>query len=285
MERPILKRAFALVCRSIWEYDLPRQAAALSYYLVLSLFPGIILFVAVVNAIHVHGLLAPASSLLLRLLPAETVVSFQSVLFDVLPTNGTVWFSFGTVGTIWVASSAFAALIEALDMAYGVKVARPFWKARALALGLAAASGTLLMSVLAVMIAGPRFGSWLAMRVNLPPSFPLFWAVFHWMIVFGFTLAAVEMLYFLAPNVKQRFEATLPGAMLAVLSCIGLSYLFAYYVRHVGNFSHIYGTLAGFIAFMVWCYWNSFVLLVGAKLNAELAAVSPKGPVLPKPVD
>jgi len=280
-----LKEAFAFSCRSIWEYDLPRQAAALSYYLVLALFPGVILFVAVVNAIHVHGLLAPVVSLMSRLLPAETVLSFQSVLFDVLPSNGTAWFSFGTVGTVWVTSSAFAALIEALDMAYGVKDFRPFWRARALALGLGAASGTLLVSVLAVMIAGPRFGAWLATRIELPPYFVLLWPVFHWMVVVVFTLCAVEMLYFFAPNVKQRFPATLPGAILAVSCCIGLSYLLGYYVRRIGNFSHTYGTLAGFIACMVWCYWNSLALLVGAKLNAELAANSAKGPVLPKQTD
>jgi len=72
--------------------------------------------------------------------------------------------------------------------------------------------------------------------------------------------------------------ATLPGAILAVLCCIGLSYLLGYYMRHIGNFSQTYGALAGFIAFMIWCYWNSFALLVGAKLNAELAKESAKGP-------
>ena len=65
-------------------------------------------------------------------------------------------------------------------------------------------------------------------------------------------------------------------------SWIALSYLLGFYFRHFANFSRTYGTLAGFIAFMTWCYWNSFALLVGAELNAELAKESTKGQLLPK---
>jgi membrane protein len=77
--------------------------------------------------------------------------------------------------------------------------------------------------------------------------------------------------------VKQRLLATLPGAILAVLCWVGFSYLLGFYFRHVANFSRTYGTLGGFIAFMTWSYWNSFALLVGAELNAELASESEKG--------
>src|SRR5258708_20702961 len=101
-------------------------------------------------------------------------------------------------------------------------------------------------------------------------------------------LIARELMYFLAPNVRQRFLATLPGAVLAVVCWIAFSYLLGFYFRHIANFSRTYGTLAGFIAFMTWLYWNSFFLLVGAELNSELAKESPEGsrpqqeePILP----
>jgi membrane protein len=65
--------------------------------------------------------------------------------------------------------------------------------------------------------------------------------------------------------------------MLALVCWIGFSYLMGFYFRHLANFSRTYGTLAGFITFMTWFYWNSFVLLVGAELNAELAKQSREG--------
>ena len=81
----------------------------------------------------------------------------------------------------------------------------------------------------------------------------------------------MEAVYFLAPNVKQRFRGTLPGAILAVTCWIALSYLLGVYFRHFANYNRTYGTLAGFIAFLTWLYWNAFALLLGAELNAKLA--------------
>jgi membrane protein len=239
------------------------MAAALSYYLVLSVFPALILFFAAVASLPFPSLYTRIFALVFTLIPAQTAPMVQAVLQDVLSTNHHIWLSVGTLGTLWIASSAFDGMIEALDVAYEVKDPRPFWKTRLLALGLAAATGFLLLIGLMVMILGPRF--------------VLLWPVFHWVTAITVALLATELIYFLAPNIKQRFMATLPGALLSVLCWIGLSYLLGFYFRHIANFSGTYGTLGGFIAFMTWFYWNSFALLVGAELNAELARESVKG--------
>jgi membrane protein len=168
---------------------------------------------AVMGAIPLPDLFGSVLRLMWTLLPADTMRLVQSVLLDVLPTNHKAWLSFGIVGTIWVASAAFDAMIEALDTAYDVKEERPFWKTRLLAICLAGITGGLVLSALAVMIAGTHFGAWLAGRIYVSQEFVLLWPAIHWAIAILFTLVAVELLYFLAPNVKQRFLATLPGAM------------------------------------------------------------------------
>jgi membrane protein len=258
------------------------MAAALAYYLVLSVFPALILFFAAVASLPFPNLYAHIVELTFSLIPAATAPMVQAVLLDVLASNHRVWLSLATIGTLWIASSAFDGMIEALDVAYDVKDLRPFWKTRLLALGLAATTGCLLLSGLTIMILGPRFGAWLAERMALSGHLVSLWPVFHWVAAIGIALLATELMYFLAPNVKQRFLATLPGAALAVLCWIGFSYLLGFYFRHIANFSRTYGTLAGFIAFMTWFYWNSFALLVGAELNAELAKESSKGSLLQK---
>lgn len=126
--------------------------------------------------------------------------------------------------------------------------------------GLAVITGLLLLVALAVMIVGPRFGEWLAERFYLSGLFVWRWPVIHWTVAIGFTVLAVEVLYFIAPNVKQRFRATLPGAILSVTFWIGLSYLLGLYFRHFADYNRTYGTLGGFIAFMTWFYWTSFSL-------------------------
>jgi membrane protein len=63
---------------------------------------------------------------------------------------------------------------------------------------------------------------------------------------------------------------------MACLNLLGLRF------RHFACFNRTYGTRGGLVAFMVWLYWPSFVLLVGAELNAELAKESRKGGTQPK---
>jgi len=277
MTREGLKRAFVATFHDLAQHHVFQMAAALSYYMVLAVFPGMIFLSSVMSLIPLPDLFGRVLGTMSLLLPPDTMHVVQSVLLDVLATNRKAWLSFGMLGVIWVSSAAFDALIEALDIAYDVNDDRPFWKTRLRAIILGIITAGLVSSALAVMILGPRFGAWLAARVDLSRLFVLLWPVIHWSIAILFTLVAVELVYFLGPNVKQRFGATLPGAIFSVTCWLALSYGLGFYFRHLADLSRTYGTLAGFIAFMTWFYWNSFALLLGAELNAELAKESKKG--------
>jgi membrane protein len=259
-----------------------QMAAALSYYFVLSLFPSLIFLSAVVAYLPVPNLFEQALSMMSQFLPPDSMGLVRRVLADMITPNRGTFLSFGILGTAWAASGGFAAAIEALNIAYDVKDDRPFWKTRPLAIALALITGFLLLLALSVMIVGPRFGEWLAARVHLSHLFVLLWPYIHWTIASGFTVLAVEALYFLAPNVKQRFLATLPGAVLAVGCWLGLSYLLGMYFRHFANFNKTYGTLGAAIALMTWLYWTGFAMLLGAELNAELAKTSKEGKIQEK---
>jgi membrane protein len=277
VRRAGLNRILAATYNHVLQHHVLQMAAALSYYMVLAVFPGLIFLSAIMGSIPLPDLFGRVLRTMAVLLPPDTMRVVQSVLLDVLATNRRAWLSFAMLGGIWVASAAFDALIESLDIAYGVHDDRPFWRTRLRAICLGFVTAGLVSIALTVMMLGPRFGAWLASRIHVSTGFVLLWPVIHWAVAIVFTLVAVELLYFLAPNVKQRFGATLPGAILAVVCWIGLSYLLGFYFRHVANLSRTYGTLAGFIAFMTWFYWNSIALLVGAELNAELARACGKG--------
>lgn len=277
-----VKYACVSAYRDIIRHHALQVAAALSYYFVLSIFPGLIFLSAMVGWMREQHLFGSVLALMSRLFPPDTMHVVDSVLHDVLSNHRGTLLSFGMIGTIWVGSTGFSAMIEALDIAYDAPDNRPYWKTRLLATGLAAICGSLLLVALAVMIVGPRFGAWIAAHLGLSSAFAVLWPPLRWAIAISFTVLAVELLYFLAPNVKQRFAASLPGAIFAVIVWNGLSLLLSLYFRDVANFSRTYGTLGGFIALMIWLYWTSFVLLVGAELNAELAKQSKKGYIQPR---
>lgn len=276
-----IRKAISRTYDDITRHHTLQVAAALSYYFALSAFPALILLSAIIGFIPLPQLFDHVLGLMARLLPQDTMQSVYSVLHDVLSAHRLRWLSFGMVGTVWMGSSAFDAIIEALDIAYDANNDRPYWKTRLLAVGLAAMSGGLLLVALAVMMLGPRFGDWLAAHLAVSSTFAMIWPIVHWTTAVCFTVLAVELIYFMAPNVKQKFVETLPGAILSVGVWIILSYLLGIYFRHFANYNRTYGTLGGFIALLTWLCWTSFVLLVGAELNAELARESAEKPGAP----
>jgi membrane protein len=256
-----------------------QMAAALSYYFVMALFPALIFLSAIVAFLPVAGLFDQTLDLMSRFVPPEGMGIVRTVLAEAITPNRGTFLSVGFLGTLWTASGGFAAAIEALNIAYDVEENRPFWKTRLLAMALALVIGALLLVALGIMILGPHFGQWLADRMHLSRVWLWLWPYIHWLISIGFTVLAVEVLYFIGPNVKQRFLATLPGAILSVSFWIGFSYLLGIYFRTFANFNKTYGTLGAGIALMVWLYWTGFAMLTGAELNAELAKRTEEGPI------
>ena len=256
-----------------------QMGAALSYYFVISMFPAILLISAIVAYLPGENPFDRVLSLMSGFVPRESIDLLHKVLSTVVTPNRSTLLSFGILGTLWTASGGFAAAIEALDIAYDVEEARPFWVTRPLAVGLTFLVGVLLLVALVVMIVGPQFGTWLASQANLSWLLARSWPYIHWTVAVLFTVLAVEAMYFLAPNVKQRFWATLPGAVLAVGCWIGLSYILGYYFRSFAHFNKTYGAMGAVIALMVWLYWTSFFMLVGAELNCELAKETKKGKI------
>src|SRR5215467_4834790 len=256
-----------------------QMAAALSYYFVMSLFPSLLLLSAILVYFRGPGLLDQTYSLMSGFIPKETLALLQKVLADVISPNRGAFLSFGILGTLWAASGGFSATIEALNIAYEVEENRPFWRTRPLAIWLTLMIGLFMLTALGVMIVGPNFGERLARKLHLSWLFSIIWPYIHWIIAVGFTVLSVEILYYMAPNVKQRFLSTLPGAILSVGCWIGLSYALGLYFRSFANFNKTYGTLGATIALMVWLYWTGFFMLVGAELNCQLAKESEKGKI------
>ena len=174
--------------------------------------------------------------------------------------------TFGILFTLWSASSGFTALIDALNTAYDVSETRRYWKTRGLAMLLTFSVGCLLIIALSLLLVGP------GLSARLTEAFGLgdLWPYVRWAVAIACTVLAVELLYFVAPNVKQKFLSTLPGALIAVGGWLGLSYLLGIYFQNFSAYSRGYGSLGVALAFSIWLYWTGFVVLIGAQFNAEL---------------
>jgi membrane protein len=253
------------------------MAAGLSYYFVMSLFPLLILAAALIGYVPVPHLFGSILSAMQHVVPADSMGLVRGVLRDVISPHKGSFLTLGILGTIWTASTGFASLIEALNVAYDIPETRPFWKTRALAIGLMVVIGGLMTVGAIAMFLGPQFGGWIAAKANLSWAFAKVWPVARWAISIAFIVLAIELVFYWAPNVKQRFLATLPGAALGVGFWIGASYALGIYFQHFAHFNKTYGALGAAIALMEWLYWSWFFILLGAEVNSELLKASGHG--------
>ena len=253
--------------------------AGLSYYFVLSLFPLLIALACIVPYLPIPNLWDKLLFVMSRIVPGEAMGLVQKVVTDVLAQTHPKLLSVGILGTIYAATGGFSSMIEALNVAYDVPETRPWWRTRLLALQLTLVIGAFFVIALAVMIVGPEFGGWLAAKVGLGSIFAHIWNYLRWGVAVAFTVLGVELLYFMAPNVKQRFWATLPGAVLAVTAWLAASYGLGIYFQKFANFNKTYGTLGAVVALFMWLYWTNNFILFGAELNSELRKAAGKKPL------
>jgi membrane protein len=245
-------------------------SAGLSYRFLLSLFPMLILAAAIVSCIPIPNLFDRIVNALVVVVPEQEMGLVQSVLKDVMHARHGGLMTFGILGTLWSASGGFLDLIRALNVAYEVPETRPGWKTRLLAIQLTFGTGLLLAVGAMAMFVGPQFGVWIADRIGAGYVFARVWPVLRWILSVGFIMLAIELIFFWAPNVKQRFLASMPGAVMSVIFWIAVSYALGLYFQNFAHFNKTYGALGAVIALMVWLYWSWFVILLGADLNSQL---------------
>lgn len=252
------------------------MAAGLSYYFVLSLFPMLILLAAVVAYLPIPDLFNQILAIMSRVVPPDGMGLVHKVVRTVItPHSGLL--TFGIIGTLWTASGGFAALIEALNVAYDVPETRPIWKTRLLALALTFVIGALMVVAVSVIIFGPKMGEWIVQLTTLSWNFMYVWPYIKWSTAIAFTVLAIEVIFYWAPNIRQRFLATLPGALIGVGFWIGSSYALGLYFQKFAHYNKTYGILGAAIALMVWMYWSWFAILVGAEINSELVKAGGRG--------
>jgi membrane protein len=105
------------------------------------------------------------------------------------------------------------------------------------------------------------------------------WPSAKWIVSVACTVIGVELLFYWGPNVKQRFWATLPGAVIGVGFFIGSSYALGVYFQNYAHFNRTYGALGGALGLMVWLYYSWFAILIGAEINSELLKTANGGKI------
>ena len=149
--------------------------------------------------------------------------------------------SIGLAITVWLASSLFVAVIDAMNRIYGIKERRHFIKLRLIAIVMTLIQALILVGSLVVIVAGPMFLKWLGLsEIQANIATVIQYLVIELMVLISFALA-----FYVAPDSDQSWEWITPGSILGSLAFIGVTLLFRLYVQHFADYDKAYGPLGG----------------------------------------
>ena len=258
------------------EVELTDRAAALAYYGFLSLFPALIVAVALLALFGSYPETYQSIMDTLRdAAPGEAVNTIDSALKNVLKGGGaSSLLGFGLLFAFITASGAVGASIRALEAINQTREASSFVRGNLTRLWLTLAlMGFMGLAVIALLVAGPLFGS-ISEAAGLGDTGRTVIALLRYPLGLVALLAALLLLYTLGPaGTRRRPIEHLPGALLAALLWVLASMAFSFYVSNFSSYDKTYGTLGTVIVLLVWIYVGAVAVLVGALVNRELTRV------------
>ena len=254
------------------EDKLTTWAAALTYYSVLSIFPGLLALVSILGVIGPSAT-QPLIDNLSAVAPGPAKSIITSALQNIQSNQGAsgVAFAIGLGGAIWSASGYIGAFMDAANSVWDVPEGRPVWKKIPLRLGVTILLLLLLTSrAMAVVFSGPLADT-AGDLIGLGSAFVSVWDIAKWPVLLLIVSFMISLLYWAGPNAKQPgFPWVTVGGITAVILWVAASALFALYVSNFGSYNKTYGSLGGVIVFLTWLWITNIVVLLGAELNAEL---------------
>lgn len=260
-------------------------AAGVTFYLLLAMVPGIAALVSIYGLFADPGTMRDHLNSLSGLLPggAVDVVGEQigRIAGQGRATLGTA-FATSLAISLWSANAGTKALFDALNVAYDETEKRSFVRLTLVTLGCTVGAVVFLMIALAGVVVVPVVLN----ALGPGPAVDLILRVARWPILLAIVAIGLAALYRYGPSRDEpRWRWVTWGSAFASLGWLVSSLLFSWYAASFGSYNETYGSLGAVVGFMTWMWISCVVILLGAKLNAEMehqtARGTTEGPALP----
>lgn len=248
-------------------------AAALTYYALLSLFPGLLLLVATLGLVG-----APLTQPLIENVSAFAPGPAREIALGALERLQAEGLGSGLpvvaalAGALWAGSAYVGAFIPAANAVWEVEEARPLLSRLRVRITLTLTLLVLIAATAVVIAATGPAARFLGDVLGLGDAAVATWEVLKWPALLALVTVVVSVLYRVAPNTDVPHRRwTSAGSVVAVVVWVAASLAFAYYVSTFGGYDRTYGAIASVVTLLVWLWIGNLALLLGAELNSELA--------------
>ncbi|MCO1597292.1 YihY/virulence factor BrkB family protein [Micromonospora sp. RHAY321] len=266
----------AALRRTVTEFQddsLTDWAAALTYYGVLSIFPGLLVLISLLGLLG-SGATEGVKDTVSQAVPEGNIQKIITDAINQADQNGglaSIAAIIGLLAAFWSASGYIAAFMRASNTIYDVPEGRPIWKTLPIRVGVTAVIGVLLLVCAVIVVFTGRLAEIVGDAIGVGGTAVTVWNIAKWPVLLLLVSLMFAILYWASPNARHGgFRWVSPGGVLAVVIWLVISGLFAFYVSNFGSYNKTYGALAGVIIFLVWLWLSNIAILLGAEFDAEL---------------
>ncbi len=246
-------------------------AAALTYYAVLAVVPGLIVLLSIL------GLTGTSTTAITRQVHSVVPGSAASVITTLINQaknhhgGAGIAAIAGIVISLWSASGYVGAFMRAANRVYNIGEGRPIWKTAPIRLGVTLFAVVLLVIMAVIVVATGSVAKAIGNSIGVGSTAVLIWDIAKWPILLILISILLAVLFWATPNAKQAgIKWVSPGGVIATVIWLVISALFALYVTDFSSYNKTYGSLAGVVVFLVWLWLTNLSLVLGLEVNAEL---------------
>jgi len=247
---------------------IPLHAANTCYFLVLSLFPALVLLLSILRytPLDVHSLLR----LLEDMIPAALLPEAELLIVNTYENTSKAVVGLSAVTALWSASRGIFGLLTGLNAIYRVPENRGYLYTRFISVLYTFAFLLVLLLTLVLHVFGTELLELLS-RSQLPFLRFLTGVVdLRFFLLVLLQTALFSAMFMALPNRKNALGDSLPGAFLASIGWLVFSHLFSLYVEHFPSYAKVYGSVYAVALSMLWLYCCISILFYGGVLNRLL---------------
>jgi membrane protein len=245
-------------------------AAGVTFYSLLALFPGIAALISIYGLFADPGQVAGQLDTIASVAPGGAIDVLREQMTRLASQGGTtlgISFLISLAISLWTANSGVKAIFDALNIVYAEQEKRSFIKLNAVTLLVTLGIIVFILLTLGAVVVLPVILNYLPLHEVTAVLVKLG----RWPILFGLVTVALQVLYRYGPSRSEpRWRWVSWGSVFAAIVWLAASALFSWYVANFGSYNKTYGSLGAIIGFMTWIWLSVIVVLVGAKLNAEM---------------
>lgn len=255
--------------RGIQQLRVPLYAANACYFLVLSVFPALLLLLGLLRYTNLE--VERLAEMLHLLLPEALWEGAEElILLTYDNTSGTV-VGVSAVAALWSASRGIFGVLTGLNAVYGVTESRGYVYTRTISVVYTIAFVLILILTLMLHIFGTEILELLERSAHPPVKLLVRLIDFRSALLVALQTVFFAVMFMALPNRRNGFRESIPGAAMASVGWLVFSRLYSFYVEHFATFSNVYGSVYAISFCMLWLYCCMSIVFYGAVVNVLLS--------------